>query len=54
MIPVDDEDALNDWKYCNTEQSVPLREHIRQAAKRLCEKSGSCQYAAEPFRLPGP
>jgi len=44
MIPVDDENALNDWKYRNNEQPVPLREPIREAAKRLCEKSGICQH----------
>jgi len=44
MIPVDDENALNDGERQNNEQLVPLRELIHEAAKRLCEKSGDCQY----------
>jgi len=44
MIPVDDENALNDGEHRNNEQLVPLRELIHEAAKRLCEKTGNCQY----------
>ena len=47
MIPVDDENSLNDWECRNNEQLVPLREPIREAAKRLCEKTIDCQYGED-------